>query len=292
MSSAPYVHRPDQPAWGPVLARAAASGAAALVDPARLSTERRRWLFTGIGALAAWQWWEEAVRPENDPMGLGLGTPAARVTGAAALVSVMPLLAGPATRLDNMLMNALRRRGVRRPRLAVAAVTVAVSIAGERWRPAPEGTGEWFTYDADGRRITMDDFPPGSPEALGWDGEDPVWGELHPRTREVVAGILGLLDGWGAEELRAQLARAEEEQHTVELSWRGLRAEAGPRTAVSDFIVPAHATAQVDGETLHLGVQVLDGRLASVFTSSEQPLDWDRVESLAFVPHEPPMPAD
>lgn len=264
MSSAPYVHRPDQPAWGPVLARAAASGAAALVDPARLSTERRRWLFTGIGALAAWQWWEEAVRPENDPMGLGLGTPAARVTGAAALVGVMPLLAGPATRLDTMLMSALRRRGVRRPRLAMAAVTVAVSIAGERWRPAPDA----------------------------WDDDEPVWGELHPRTREVIAGILGLLDGWGAEELRAQLARAEEEQHTGELSWRGLRAEAGPRTAVSDFIVPAHATAQIDGAAVHLGVQVLDGRLAAVFGSGDEPLEWDRVESLVFAPGEPPLPED
>lgn len=292
MSSARYAHRPAKPAWGPVLARAAASGAAALIDPARLSAQRRRWLFTGIGGIAAWQWWEESVRPENDPMGLGLGTPAARVTGAAALVGVLPMLAGPATRLDTMLMSALHRRGVRRPRLAMAAVTVAASIAGERWRPAPEVTGEWGTYDAEGRWITMDDFPPGSPEALGWNGEDPVWVELHPRTREVIAGILGLLDGWGAEELRAQLARAEEDQHTGALSWRGLRAEAGPRTAVSDFIVPAHATAQVDGEPLHLGVQVLDGRLASVFTSSEQPLDWDRVESLVFAPVEPPMPTD
>lgn len=264
MSSARYAHRPAKPAWGPVLARAAASGAAALIDPARLSAQRRRWLFTGIGGVAAWQWWEESVRPENDPMGLGLGTPAARVTGAAALVGVLPMLAGPATRLDTMLMGALRRRGLRRPRLAMAAVTVALSIVGERWRPA----------------------------FADWDGENPVWVELHPRTREVIAGILGLLDGWGAEELRAQLARAEEDQHTGALSWRGLRAEAGPRTAVSDFIVPAHATAQIDGEPLHLGVHVLDGRLASVFTSSEQPLDWDRVESLVFAPGEPPLPAD
>lgn len=103
---------------------AATTGLLTLPDPAHRSPARRFALRAVLaGATGAAVWAGTGTRPEGRP---GTRPRAVLTTAAAGLVYGSAVLGD---RLDGVIHRALVRRGVRRPRVVMAAAATAVALA-------------------------------------------------------------------------------------------------------------------------------------------------------------------
>ena len=84
---------------------------------------------------------------------------------------------------------------------------------------------------------------------------------LEPRVREIVETMLAQCDGWGADELRAQLATARQlgSAATAPVTFE-VQSDA-PRTLVSDYVFPVVGRGTVDGVKVVVRLIVEDGEL-------------------------------
>lgn len=97
-------------------------------------------------------------------------------------------------------------------------------------------------------------------EAFG-EHEDDAPTPLEPRVREVVEAMLAQCDGWGAVELRSQLATARQlgSAATAPVTFE-VQSDA-PRTLVSDYVFPVVGRGTVDGVKVVVRLIVEDGEL-------------------------------
>lgn len=144
-----------------------------------------------------------------------------------------PLLAADAWCADTV-----RGWGAKHPRRWMAVATGALSVVALALSPARLERRDAFEEPQD---------------------DDPI--PLEPRVREVVEAMLSEGDGWGADELRAQLATAqqfafdEDEPVTFEVQ------SDAPRTLVSDYVFPVVGRGTVDGREVVVRLVIKDGIL-------------------------------
>lgn len=218
------------------VALAGATAALTLIEPRRLSVSGRLAYRAALGAITGWAAWT-AVRTEHEylmPTTSKIGVTAGAVGVALALCE-----AGEA--LDTRIHDALARRGVRRPRLAMAGATAAL------------GVGSWWLA----RRVD-NEFPDfESDDDLDAPGAVPLPNEV----RALVTAILEKTEGFGAPELRTQLAQASASLYVGEREddfYPGIGFEVPEELSRA---VPATATFPVIGRYRQLGGRTFDWHL-------------------------------
>nr|WP_108870733.1 hypothetical protein [Tessaracoccus timonensis] len=225
-------------------------------------TRRINWREAGIYAAATgltlieprslrgWQKWAywgavSAVTglsafPEEDDDGLYRAImPGYRAALGVATAGVTFGLREPLLAADAWCADTVRSWGAKHPRRWMAAATGALSVVAlalSSKRAGPDAFGEY--EDAE-----LDPIP------------------LEPRVREIVETMLAQCDGWGADELRAQLATAQQfasdEDEPVTLVVR----PDVPRTLVSDYEFPVVGRGTVDGREVVVRLVIEDGIL-------------------------------
>lgn len=219
---------------------AAAIGALSLVTPARLSPGRRFAFRTATATLTGVMLWIEmrdngrAVLPAETRAGL-----------TAAGVGLTYGVAEWGEAIDGRVHRELERRGVRHPRLVMAAAATAATFAAGR--------------------LGLNDDPPASElDELHVDGERRP---LDPAARALIAALIDAAGGEHRDSLRRQLAEAEAHH------WGDADAGFVPFTQLvtpdeMPRVVPLEMTLPVRGRVLHaaqmmeVSLQVSDGRLA------------------------------
>ncbi|OIH83767.1 hypothetical protein BLJ79_13760 [Arthrobacter sp. UCD-GKA] len=221
------------------LVSGAASGALTLIDPARFKPCTRRSLVGGSGAAyAAVAWVGSSGSAEYKPgnvlrgsLSLGLGALGAIATHYSFA-------------LDSKIHQGLLRRGIGNPR-PLMAVGSGILTAALVLLEAPGREAEPLDYDADA---------------------GPAEREISVELREVLTGMLGATEDFGAAQLREQLAGAREqywagpEEFTCSLSF--VVPQDADRTVPRNFIFPVHADFTTpDGHPMRVSLQVHDGTL-------------------------------
>jgi hypothetical protein len=216
-------------------------GALSLVDPAPLRPGARVLYRTTIAGFTAAMTWV-AARGEFTSVEARVGTTVGATGAAFGLL-------GASEAIDARMQRGLVRMGVRRPRLVIAATSVAISAATFL---ADRAVSEHLAADADGHPFDWEDRP------------------LPDTVRVLTAALLARTDAFGAPELRAQLATARERTFTDER----YRSSSFVQFAVADdapLAVPGNAAFPVtarfasDGGTLYVvTLGIAEGRLASL----------------------------
>ncbi|GMA34355.1 hypothetical protein [Demequina litorisediminis] len=167
---------PRSPVYG--VASAAAVTALALVEPRRLSVGGRLAYRAAIAGVTAWGVWAES---RHAPEYLVSPLTRAGLTVGAAGLAFGVAEAGEAA--DARLADALSRRGVPRPRVALAAATGVASLASWWWgsRHADAADDPWLEVDD---AVEFTDVP--------------------AETRLLALRLLSATDQWGAAALREQ----------------------------------------------------------------------------------------
>jgi len=144
-----------------------------------------------------------------------------------------PLLAADAWCADTV-----RSWGAKHPRRWMAVATGALSVVALALSPARPERRDAFEEPQD---------------------DDPI--PLEPRVREIVEAMLSEDDGWGAVELRSQLATARQlgSAATTPVTFE-VQSDA-PRTLVSDYVFPVVGQGTVDGVKVVVRLIVEDGEL-------------------------------
>lgn len=218
-------------------ARSLTWGALTLVDPKQVSGWRANAYW---GALAAAAAAEAAFPPLPELDGTYVAefeTPTTRAALAVAAGSAIIALREPSTALDAWVVKQLRRRGVGKPRILLAAATTALT----------------FTAYAAERK------------ARSWDAEaeapfpEPV--PLDPRVRALTEAILESVSGFDNQTLLKQLELAQQypESDTAAVEFE-IPADA-PRARLSYFTFPATATYQRHGRTFRIFLEIEEGQL-------------------------------
>ncbi|MER7796841.1 hypothetical protein [Microbacterium sp. NPDC096154] len=235
-----------------------------LIEPRRLSTGGRLAYRAAMGALAAWTAWATMRTDMRDE--LTTGARAGYTAGTAGLL----LAASDATEaLDGRIHDAVVRAGARRPRAVMALEGAA--LAGVTWwwgrrTPAPAPVGA--TGEEDEPRQDVVDVP------------DDV--------RAIAERLLGASDGFGAAELRAQLAQAKAvlyEGPEPDGFWPGIGFEVPDELP---FAVPGDANFPVvgvyrplEGRAFEVYLTVLGGRLSTLSISEGR--DWSDDEQVTWM---------
>lgn len=242
-----FIRRVLEPARGEHVALVGATlGALALVDPARSGVVGRLALRVAMATVAGFEVW--TVGRASDPHNL---LRPIRWGATAASVGMVLAAAEAGEALDGRLQRRLRRAGVRRPRLAIALLSVGLTIALSRVGV----TRDHHVSDTDDNG----DAPESTTVA--------VPGEVDT----LVAAILSATDSFGAPALRAQLqqARAVEYLGADEAAfYPGIGFEVPPGLPRA---VPGEARFPVigryhpfGGKSADVYVSVVDGRLANL----------------------------
>jgi hypothetical protein len=257
------------------LASSAAMGALTLIDPARLSPGGRLAYRGAMAALAAAGVAIE-LNADDDDLFLDPTSRVAITVGAAGLILGM---AEVSEHWDARMYGYLAQRGVSRPRLLMAAGATAFSLAS-------------FAL---GRLVTR-------PQPAGrWD--DLVLQPVPAEVRALVLGLLDATDGYGADQLRAQLETAQ-----VEASAAGdfssvvefVVPDGAQRAIPHDFTFPVKAHFRTDsGEEVRALLIVQDGKLDALvldsvadngdFENEDGPVDlddagrWPALHEVTFV---------
>ncbi|WP_309068324.1 hypothetical protein [Microbacterium sp.] len=227
----------------------AANGLIMLIDPRTLSP-RGRLLYRGaMAALGAWTAWATLRTDAADEI-----APAARggysVGAAGALVAASEVTEG----LDARIHEAITRRGATRPRVVMALGSAVLAAA------------TWLA----GLRP-----PAADPDGIAGDAEGQVGTIAVPDdVRALAELLLGATEGFGAEELRAQLAAAEAvpyEGPEPDAFWPGIGFEVPdgmPAAVPGDANFPVVGSfSALDGRTFELYLTVLGGRLSTLSIS-------------------------
>lgn len=175
-------------------------GAAALIDPATLTPGKRAAYRLGLAGITA------ATVAGDTPRHAGPVTRSALATaaGGAALG-----LSEASEALDGKMQRSLVKRGVRKPRLVFAAVTVALAISAEL--PAliaARRSARACSTAAAGTAV------PGSSPGKGTDTNSEIspmtYAALPEGARAIITGMLDFSADPGSEALRTQLTLAQE----------------------------------------------------------------------------------
>ena len=231
-----------------------------LVEPRRLTVGQRFAFRTAVAAASAWSTWVGTRSVEEfDAIG-----PLGRVWVTAGAAGLVMGLSEVGEALDARLHDGLIRRGVRRPRLCVAAGTAALSL-GAFWA----GQGE------SGHLVESEDDVVESGEALS---------AVPENVRELVEAILASTDEYGAPQLRmhlsaAQLVSYDEEAGEAEF-WPFVQfrvPESLPRAVPGNATFPFVGRFRgMDDRTFDVRVAVENGYLDSVVV--EEADDWSLEE--------------
>ncbi|GAA1420069.1 hypothetical protein [Agrococcus citreus] len=242
----------------------AAVAALTLIDPRVLTPGRRLGYRAAMAGLTAWSTW--ALLRTEAGAALSAGARLGMVVGAAgATLGIAE--AGEA--LDARLHDRVRAAGIDRPRALLAAAAGAISIGG--W---------WLGRRSDAAAATavagVEDEP----------AEELV--EVPDDVRALADRLLAATDGFGAPELRSQLAAARAvrwEGPEPEGFWPGIgfAVPAGAPLAVpgdANLPVIGRYTA-VEGRSFDVMLGVQDGRLAMLSISEGR--DWSDDERIAWI---------
>lgn len=219
------------------LVSGAASGALTLIDPARFKPCTRRSLLGGSGAAyAAVAWVGSSGSAEYKPGNVLRGSLALGL-GALGAISTHYSFA-----LDSKIHQSLLRRGIGNPRPLMAAGSGILTAA-----------------------LVLLEAPVQEAEPVAYDN-GPAEREITPGLRDLVAGMLGATDDFGAAQLREQLAGAKEqywvgpEEFTCSLSF--VVPVDAVRTVPRNFTFPVHADfTTADGHPMCVSLQIHDGML-------------------------------
>jgi hypothetical protein len=239
----------------------AVNGALTLIEPRRLGTGARLAYRLTMGGLAAWTAWA-TMRTEMP----GELTPSARA-GYAAGAAGMLLAASEATEaVDARLHDAVARRGVRRPRAVLALGGAA--LAAVTW---------WLGRRDAGAESTAHDEDPDEQQAV----------EVPDEVRALAAALLSATDGYGAAELRAQLAVARAQPYEGPepgAFWPGIGFEVPdglPAAVPGDANFPVVGVYRpLDGRSFEVYLTVMGGRLSALSISEGR--DWTDAEQVSW----------
>jgi hypothetical protein len=225
------------------LASSAAMGALTLIDPVRLSPGGRLAYRGAMAALAAAGVAIE-LNAEDDDLVLDPTSRVVITVGAAGLILA---LAEVSENWDARLYRYLSERGVSAPRVLMAAAAAAFSLA---------------SFEL-GRLV---------PRPRSFDGgEDQVLRPVPAEVRALVLGMLDATEGFGANELRAQLETAQVEAPTAGFSSvvDFVVPTEAQRAVPHDFTFPVKAHFRTDrGEEVRALLVVQDGLLDTLFLDS------------------------
>jgi hypothetical protein len=178
------------------------------------------------------------------------GQPLARLAVAAGAAGAFFGTMDRWERLDEALHQRLVARGVRRPRLVLAALTAA---------------GYLGMALLDAKAIEREE---------GSAATGPSLTDLDPQLRTLLAALLAETDDFSAPALREQLALAQveawgldedpDEELPAFLDLAVAGAHDVARAVPHVFVFPVHAKFEHDGDTFEISLQVRDGRLSSV----------------------------
>ncbi|NLE99123.1 MAG: hypothetical protein GX596_14220 [Propionibacterium sp.] len=229
----------------------AASAGLTLIEPRNLRGWRKTayWaaisLLTGAAAVAGQRkereyGWYAYVPQSGSAAPLFLPNDPAIFAGVSGVVFG---LREPLLKADAWTADKLEALGVRRPRVALAAVTAVAS-----------GLVLWMESRA--------------PVAPGPETEEPLLTDVDPRVRQVVAEMLARSDDWGAGELRAQFGEAQQ----VDAASGAIRfvvPDGIERLPVRDFLFPVHGHGEIDGVPVTLGLAIEDGRVGELLVRDD-----------------------
>ena len=247
---------PARYATRPLLSRsdvvtAAATGVLTLIDPTQVPPRLKpayRVAVAGVSAAGIY------VALDKDP---DLGNqPVPRAALAVGVGGTLYATMGLWERVDAIIHGVLRRRGVRHPRLTLAAGSVALSLAVD-------------AFDSVQSRVLPDD--------------ETVRADLSPELLAIATAILAETDDHSAPLLRAQLhqARAVGWGEVDELCGQ-LDLEVGPIThwvVPHDFTFPVRAEFDHAGATYAGRLRVDGGRLSVVMLDQVDFAETDPVDS-------------
>ncbi|MEE6281168.1 hypothetical protein [Georgenia sunbinii] len=165
---------------------AAATGALTLVDPARLGPLGRFAFRSSEAAVVGGMTWFGLKQSKDLEW-----QPELRVAVTSGVVAVTYAFAELSEVFDAAVVRQLRRRGVRRPRVAMAVAGVGLAL-----------TMSLLERRADARTAAADD---------DGDADEAIVRELPQQVRDIVAAILEQTEDHDSLRLRAQLAVAGEE---------------------------------------------------------------------------------
>ncbi|NKX56826.1 hypothetical protein [Arthrobacter mobilis] len=245
------------------LASSAAIGALSLVDPTRLSPGGRFLLRSAAAVTGA-----TFLIPLNKIPVLAF-SPEAKAGFTAGMAGLTFGVAELGEAVDGRIQDWLRRHGIRRPRAVMAAAGAAMTF---------------LVFLADRRTLpgAMEEHEDQEPRLVG----------LDPAVRDLVEGILGHTEDYGAPVLRDQLAIAKEE------AWDGPEYFSSaidfavdqkvPRVVPHNFTFPVRARfAGPSGAPLEAVLDVEEGLLRSLIVAvapdaeeSEGPGGADPLEGL------------
>lgn len=223
------------------VASALAIGALSLIDPGPLKPAARAVYRTTIAGVTAAMTWA-AARTEFSSVEARVGTTIGATGAAFGLL-------GASEAVDARMQRGLVRMGVRRPRLVIAATSVAFTAATFL---ADRAVSEHLAADGDGHPFDWEDR------------------QLSDTVRVLTAALLARTDAFGAPELRTQLASARERTFTDER----FRSPSFVQFAVADdapLAVPGNAAFPVtarfatdDGTLYVVTLGIAEGRLSSL----------------------------
>lgn len=164
--------------------------------------------------------------------------PGCRAALATATAGVTFGLREPLLAADAWCADTVRGWGAKHPRRWMAAATGALSVVA----------------------LALGSKRAAQVDAFG-ESEDDAPIPLEPRVREIVEAMLAECDGWGADELRAQLATAQQYGPMAEGPvWFDVRPDT-PRTLASDYVFPVVGRGVADGVEVVVRLVIEDGIL-------------------------------
>ncbi|WP_166865438.1 hypothetical protein [Salinibacterium sp. ZJ70] len=252
---------PRSPEQGVVSTLAVA--ALTLVEPRNLGLGARIAYRTATSALATWTVWA-SLRDDALPL-----PPATRTGLALATAGVTMGLADASEALDARLIDRMRRAGVRRPRVALAAASVVL------------GAASWWLS----RGAASVDHAAVDDDALPED--EPV--DVPEHVRNLVAALLHSTPHFGATELLAQLDEARaivfEGPFGPDAFWPGIGfqvPESAPRAVPGNANFPVIGRFRaLDDRTFDVYLSIQDGRLSTL--SISEGADWSTADQIAWL---------
>lgn len=224
------------------VARAAIWGGLTLIDPNKQTGWRKHAYWLAIAGATVW----EVGAAQDDE--IDAATKAGVGVGLAGLTyGAKDLLA----KSDAWSMRVVEKVDRRRPRVWLALAAAGTSLASS----------------------FLDRKFDGSPDTPEPDFDKPT--ELTPHVHGLLATMLDGIEGYGSEELRAQLDGVQMvDDHDAIHFVQG--DDDSPETLIKDYVFPARVEFERDGRTHIVELVVEDGRLSSLNHYSEP--DWDEGE--------------
>lgn len=245
-----------------------AMSALALVNPRTLTPGRRMLYRSALAGLTGWMAWA-SMREESSAVPV---PPEVKVGVTAASAGVVMGAAEFGEHLDGKIHDGLVKRGVKRPRVWIAAATAVLNLA---VFALDRTSNDRFALEDRDDLGEYDEFEDAQTELV----------ELPDEVRALIETLLGATEGYGSTELRQQLTTAQMEQWFGEDESRfypgvGVHTEAGLPLAVpgnGNFPVIGRYRA-LGGKTFDVYITLQEGKLSSL--SISEAADWSEEDMI------------